>query len=80
MYTYTDRTDTQMPKYYYIVQVHPVELGQPNLAKVKAEREFETKEAAEFWIHIYNSLGSETRRAVYYGCVNDETGELVDPQ
>ncbi len=71
-----------MTKFVHIVYVHPVELGEPNLHKVKAEREFNTKEQADEWIHFYN-LGDDERhipratKAVYYGGVNDETGELV---
>jgi len=68
-----------MTKFVHIVYVHPVENGESNLYKVKFEKEFTTKEAAENWIYLYNFLYLETelRQAVYYGCVNDETGELV---
>jgi hypothetical protein len=75
-----------MTKFVHIVYVHPVENGLPNLHKVKAEREFETKGEALRWVEYYNTLGDNMRkqgailpdqRAVYYGCVNDETGELV---
>ena len=75
-----------MTKYFHIVQVHPVELGEPNLHKVKAEREFETEAEAKRWVEYYNTLGDNMRKqgavlpdqkAVYLGCVNDETGELV---
>jgi hypothetical protein len=77
-----------MTKYVHIVQVHPVELGKPNLSKVKAEREFATVELANAFVKYYNHLGAQLRRdygakhvpnqkAVYYGCVNDATGELV---
>jgi hypothetical protein len=69
-----------MTKFVHIVQVHPVELGEPNLHKVKAEREFATKEQADAWIQDHNKLHDPYEwnyRAVYYGCVNDATGELV---
>jgi hypothetical protein len=69
-----------MTQFVHIVQVHPVELGEPNLHKVKAEREFNTKEAAEAYVQAYNKnfdAGIREHKAVYYGCVNDETGELV---
>jgi hypothetical protein len=69
-----------MTKFVHIVQVHPVELSEPNLHKVELEREFETKEEAERWAELYNDnekiFGNEDK-AVYYGCVNDATGELV---
>jgi lauroyl/myristoyl acyltransferase len=69
-----------MTKYFHIVQVHPVENSEPNLYKVKAEREFNTKEAAEAYVQAYNKnfdAGIREHKAVYLGCVNDETGELV---
>jgi hypothetical protein len=69
-----------MTKFVHIVYVHPVELGLPNLHKVELEREFETKEEAERWVELYNDnekiFGNEDK-AVYLGCVNDATGELV---
>lgn len=75
-----------MTKYFHIVQVHPVYDGIVQTHKVKAEREFETKEEALRWVEYYNNLGDNMRKqgadlpdqkAVYLGCVNDETGELV---
>jgi hypothetical protein len=63
-----------MTKFVHIVYVHPVENGEPNLHKVKDEQEFETKELAEFFVRHYTE---PTLKAVYYGCVNDATGELV---
>ena len=65
-----------MTKYFHIVQVHPVENGEPNLYKVKAEHEFDTKEQADFWINMCNHMASERAKAVYLGRVNDATGEL----
>ena len=65
-----------MTKYFHIVQVHPVELGQPNLSKVTLEREFDTKDKAEEWANAYNHRSAERSKAVYHGRVNDETGEL----
>ena len=68
-----------MIKFVHIVYVHPVELGLPNLHKVIREQEFETKRMADLYIESYNEGPHEgiPRRAVYYGCVNDATGELV---
>lgn len=74
-----------MTKYIHIVQVHLVENGEPNLYKVKAEREFATEKEATAWVKYYNTLGDNMRKqgadlpnqeAVYLGRVNDETGEL----
>jgi hypothetical protein len=72
-----------MTKFVHIVYVHPVENGLPNLYKVKYEREFDTKEEAESSVRKHNALedlmyrGKAETQAVYYGCVNDATGELV---
>jgi hypothetical protein len=65
-----------MTKFVHIVRVHPVENGEPNLHKVKEEQEFTNMVAAQDWIINYNAIHENTR-AVYLGCVNDETGELV---
>jgi hypothetical protein len=70
-----------MTKYVHIVQVHPIELGEPNLHKVKDEMEFETKTQADAWIKIFNDIektyGPKVElKAVYLGRVNHETGEL----
>ena len=67
----------QMTKHFHIVQVHPVENGLPNLHKVKKEWEFDTKEYAEEFIEGFNKMAKLTYKAVYYGCVNDATGELI---
>jgi len=77
-----------MLKFVHIVYVHPVELGEPNLHKVVTEHEFDTEEDAEYWIKTFNwgntslreTYGPDyvpARKAVYVGCVNDATGELV---
>jgi hypothetical protein len=70
-----------MSQFVHIVYVHPVENGEPNLHKVKAEKEFEDKQEAKLWILAYNheahKVNDTCLKAVYYGCVNDETGELV---
>ena len=68
-------------RYVHIVQVHPIELGEHNLHKVKMEREFETKAGADAWIKIFNDeeekYGPKLQvKAVYMGRVNHETGEL----
>ena len=65
-----------MTKFVHIVQVHPVENGEPNLSKVKQEKEYDTKYGALAAVMDYNLIYKKTR-AVYRGCVNDETGELV---
>ncbi len=75
-----------MTKYFHIVQVHPVYNGILQTHKVIREQEFETKQMADLYIESYND-GTQAmyegtqegipRRAVYLGCVNDETGELV---
>lgn len=59
----------------HIVQVHPVENGEPNLYKVKAEHEFDTKDMAMEYILNFNTSGAKMQ-AVYRGRVNTETGEL----
>ena len=64
-----------MTKYFHIVQVHPVENGEPNLYKVKQEKEYDTKNGALAAVMDYNLIYKKTR-AVYLGRVNDETGEL----
>jgi hypothetical protein len=69
-----------MTKFVHIVQVHPVENGEPNLHKVREEKEFESHFNALNWVEIRNGRAEqkgEALKAVYYGCVNDETGELV---
>ena len=68
-----------MSQFFHIVQVHPVELGEPNLYKVKTEREFNTQESAEAYVLAYNKnfdAGIRAHKAVYLGRVNDATGEL----
>jgi hypothetical protein len=65
-----------MPQFVHIVYVHPVENGLPNPHKVKFEAEFDTVKQAEAFIEEHNAEIT-TLKAVYYGCVNDETGELV---
>jgi hypothetical protein len=65
-----------MTKFVHIVYVHPVEQGEPNLHKVVKEMEYSEREFAEAAVNHYNETATHTR-AVYYGCVNDATGELV---
>jgi hypothetical protein len=72
--------ELDMTKYSHIVQVHPVELGEPNLSKVVLEKEFESHFNALNWVEIRNGRAEqkgEALKAVYLGCVNDATGELV---
>ncbi len=69
-----------MTKFVHIVQVHPVENGEPNLHKVKREEEFEHKWQADKcveWLNLNYEAHKMELKAVYLGCVNDETGELV---
>lgn len=64
-----------MTKYVHIVQVHPVENGEPNLYKVLEEVKFVTKEDADYYIQWYD-INDYELKAVYLGRVNDTTGEL----
>jgi hypothetical protein len=67
-----------MTKFVHIVQIHPVENGEPNLYKVKLESEWDSKSEADTYVASFNAPGGTgCYKAVYYGCVNDETGELV---
>lgn len=69
-----------MTQYTYIVQVYPVELGAPNLHKVKFEQEFTTQFGAETFARNFNveeEMFEGTDRAVYIGKVDVETGELT---
>ena len=66
-----------MTQYKHIVQVHPVENGKPNLAKVEQEKEFDFESMALYYVEAYNDQamsGSNMFNAVYLGRVNDETG------
>ena len=69
-----------MTKYVHIVQVHPVENGEPNLHKVRAEHEFWFEASAKKWADGMNKVeamdGDPEYMAVYVGRVNDATGEL----
>jgi hypothetical protein len=68
----------------YIVQIHPVEAGQPNLYKVRGEHEFHFKASAVKWMEGFNRVHAATEdepeefRAVYRGCVDTDTGDLVE--
>ena len=68
-----------MTKYVHIVYVHPVELGEPNLYKVKREEEFNTREDALMWAGFYNQHRDNWNIndfvAVYTGAIDTETGE-----
>jgi len=65
-----------MTKFVHIVYVHPVYDGILQTHKVKFEAEFDTKERAQAFIEEHNAEIT-TLQAVYYGCVNDATGELA---
>jgi hypothetical protein len=74
--------EIDMTKFVHIVQVHPVENGLPNLYKVKAEHEFDTEQEAKDLVATFNKIEKDfpeepLMQAVYLGCVNDATGELV---
>jgi hypothetical protein len=69
-------TVAQMTKFVHIVQVHPVYDGILQTHKVKEEFEYETKEDAEAIVWHWNKTWTDAK-AVYAGCVNDATGELV---
>ena len=69
-----------MTQFVHIVQVHPVVNGILQTHKVKAEREFDTVDAARNFEWNFNQDATDkgfSLKAVYLGCVNDETGELV---
>jgi uncharacterized protein YciU (UPF0263 family) len=67
-----------MTKFVHIVQVHPVYDGILQTHKVREEKEFGTKVEADDWIEYVNlKYKDDNLKAVYLGCVNDETGELV---
>jgi hypothetical protein len=67
-----------MTKFFHIVQVHPVENGELNIYKVNEEFEYASREDAEAIVWHWNGIWTDTK-AVYLGCVNHETGELVLP-
>jgi len=69
-----------MTQFFHIVQVHPIVGGHLNDHKVLEEREFESPFEAHSWVEIRNTRAQQNKEAllaVYVGCVNDETGELV---
>jgi hypothetical protein len=67
-----------MTKFVHIVYVHPVYDGILQTHKVVLEKEFTTKQQADKFILLFNTPDIKLYvEAVYYGCVNDETGELV---
>ena len=66
-----------MPKFVHIVQVHPVYDGILQTHKVKDEFEFAGKQLALDYVEWLNATLNDEFQAVYLGCVNDETGELV---
>ncbi len=69
-----------MTKFFHIVQVHPVVQGILQTHKVKTEFEFDEKRKADQRVALLNDdfdALNLNMRAVYVGCVNDETGEMV---
>jgi len=79
--TNTDNpVDFPVTKFVHIVYVHPVENGLPNLYKVKHEAEFQFYGEADKYVKQQNrkfKKAGDALQAVYYGCVDDNTGELV---
>ena len=66
-----------MTTYKHIVQVHPVENGEPSLSKFEYEWKFDTIEEANKAIETVNCGHFKNEfNAVYRGRVNDTTGEL----
>ena len=68
-----------MSQFFHIVQVHPVELGEPNLHKVTLESEWDSLVEAETYVRSFNkefNADTSKHKAVYLGRVNDATGEL----
>lgn len=61
----------------HIVRVHPVQNGNPDLNTIGAEHKLVSKEQAEHFIKMFNQPETRGRkefaRAVYYGCVNNES-------
>ena len=68
-------TEPEMP-YTHVVQVHPMENGEPNLHKVEKEFEYNDLESAEICIQHWNETATHTK-AVYTGCVNNASGEWI---
>ncbi len=69
-----------MTQFVHIVQVHPVENGKINLTDVTFAAKYSTKEEASAYIEWFDNKRATTKsffKAVYLGCVNDETGELI---
>jgi hypothetical protein len=67
-----------MTTYKHIVQVHPVENGEVNLAKYR-QISLHKKTIAENYVKQYNATAEFVgiaMKAVYRGRVNDITGEL----
>ena len=66
--------------YTHVVRVHSVVNGKPNLSKVKAEFMYDEKREAYQRIELMNEdfeALNLSMKAVYAGCLNNETGELV---
>jgi hypothetical protein len=69
-----------MPKFVHIVQVHPIVQGILQTHKVKHEAEFQFHDDALAYVKQQNRMfekAGDALEAVYLGCVNDETGELL---
>ena len=67
-----------MSKFVHLVYIHTAEGDLIDDNDVVGEREFDTRYLAEFWIEEFNkAAGDNPIKAVYYGCVSDEPGELA---
>ena len=68
-----------MTTFAHLVQIHPIEMGEPNLDKVEHEEEFKTLKEAEIYYWRYNSNPEHagSTRAVYQGRVNCTTRKLA---
>jgi len=67
-----------MSKFVHLVYIHTTEGDLIDDNDVVGEREFDTRYLAEFWIEEFNkAAGDNPIKAVYYGCVSDEPGELI---
>lgn len=66
------------PEVYYthVVRIHTMENGELNLHKIVKEIEYSELESAENCIEHWNETAIHTK-AIYLGCVNNATGDIV---
>lgn len=70
----------ERPLYTHLVQVHPVENGETNFEKVEAGFEYDEIWQADHRVALMNEdfeALNLSMKAVYAGCVNNETGEVA---